>query len=146
MIQLAYDNLRQRADLVFQNGQFQDGFDLSTAVTISLFTERRAANDDGVTDATYKGGWWADTYRGDQIGSRLWLLRRKSATAQNLVTAKGYIKEALQWLLDDGVALSITITVARGSRIDSMVFTVEIQRPGGASPWSDTWERQFNAL
>lgn len=146
MIQVTYDDLKQYADIAVQNGALIDGEDLSTAVLLSIFTYRRAADAEINPAATFQGGSWQDTYLQDLQGSRLWLLRRKSATQANLLLAQTYIQEALQWMLDDGVASKIEVATQRGNSIAQLQFTVNIYRPGDKSPWSGTWRIQFNAL
>ncbi len=90
---------------------------LRTAVIISLFTDRLAAADDPLPDGTRdRRGWWGDLPLSGQsattkpIGSRLWLLSRATASAQTARRAKDYCAEALQWLIDDGVAASVAVT------------------------------------
>lgn len=88
---------------------------LLRAVIISLFSWRRAEPGD-VLQSTDRYGWWGDTYppvANDRIGSRLWLLSREKLTASVQVAAREYAEEALQWLLDDGVAESVTVEVER---------------------------------
>lgn len=84
---------------------------LIRAVTISLYTWRRAETDDPVDDDE-RFGWWGDSYPSitdDRIGSRLWLLRRVKLTPQTQRDAEAYAHEALQWLLDDGHVIDIAI-------------------------------------
>lgn len=84
---------------------------LIRAVTISLYTWRRAETDDPVDDDE-RFGWWGDSYppiTDDRIGSRLWLLRRVKLTPQTQRDAEAYAHEALQWLLDDGHVIDIAI-------------------------------------
>jgi phage gp46-like protein len=86
------------------------GQDLQTAVLISLFTDRQAAVDDVLNDASQDPrGWWGDLGQTYPIGSRLWLRQRSKQTPQTLQLVKGDIAEALQWLIDDGVVASIDI-------------------------------------
>ncbi|AWY39411.1 hypothetical protein DKY63_05635 [Pseudomonas putida] len=106
------------------------------AVTISLYTWRRAETDDPIDDEE-RFGWWGDSYpeiADDRIGSRLYLLRRVKLTAQTQRDAEAYAREALQWLLDDGQVTAIdiasekvdinhlnlipTLTVANGARLE----------------------------
>lgn len=110
------------------------------AVTISLYTWRRAETDDPLDDEE-RFGWWGDSYPDivdDRIGSRLWLLRRVKLTPQTQRDAEVYAREALQWLLDDGEVTAIeiasekvdinrlnlipTLTIASGA-------TLEIKQP-----------------
>lgn len=105
---------------------------LQRAVVISLFTWRRAATDDPVDDDQLYG-WWGDSFptvADDRIGSRLWLLRRVKLTAATQRDAEFYAREALQWLIDDGEVLAVTVTSERvgTSRLNLAVL---ITIPGG---------------
>ena len=113
---------------------------LIRAVTISLYTWRRAETDDPVDDDE-RFGWWGDSYppiADDRIGSRLWLLRRVKLTPQTQRDAEAYAREALQWLLDDGHVIDITITsekvdINRLNLIPTLTITgstrLEIKQP-----------------
>jgi len=149
MIRMLYDNVLQYGDLDRTGGKnLVDDLDLETAVLISIFTERRVESGDE-HDGTmfYKGGWWADAVDGvDRIGSRLWLLRREKTTVSNLNKAKTYLEECLRWMLDDGVAKTITVTTARGAKPVDLKFSIDIERPGALGVWSRVWEVQLNDL
>jgi len=98
-----------RGDWALLGPQLQNGNDLVTAILISLFTDRVAATDDVIPDGTNDPrGWWGDD-PDRPIGSRLWLLRRVKQTTETLALAQGYIAEALQWLIDDGVVAKFDI-------------------------------------
>ncbi|AUG00659.1 MULTISPECIES: phage GP46 family protein [Pseudomonas] len=109
---------------------------LTRSVLISLFTWRRAADDDPLDDEE-RFGWWGDSFptvADDRIGSRLWLLRRVKLTRQTQLDAEFYAREALQWLIDDGhcsaveiiserlddqrLNLRTTLVLANGERLD----------------------------
>jgi phage gp46-like protein len=49
----------------------------------------------------------------DRIGSRLWLLARAKLTLTTVQRAQDYAEEALQWLIDDGVAARIAVRAER---------------------------------
>jgi phage gp46-like protein len=106
---------------------------LVRAVVISLFSWRRADASDRV-DGDARFGWWGDGLDGianDRIGSKLWLLAREKLTAETLERAREYAHEALQWLVDDGVATAVTVTVERLA-VDGAAMKVEIDREGQA--------------
>jgi phage gp46-like protein len=90
---------------------------LVRAVLISLFTWRRANADDTLPDPKgFRMGWWGDSYpvlANDRIGSRLWLLARAKLTPTTVQRAQDYAEEALQWLIDDGVAARIAVRAER---------------------------------
>jgi phage gp46-like protein len=95
-------------DLLADNG-------LETAVFLSLFLDRRANADDEIPDGTTDPrGWWADEHAdvpGDLIGSRRWLLDRSKRSGETAKRLQHYDTEALAWLIEDGVAESVTVTV-----------------------------------
>ncbi|ELI9035880.1 phage GP46 family protein [Morganella morganii] len=97
-----------RADWIAGNGDLLSGDDLQSAIMISLFTDRLAHSDDDYDDE-YRRGWWADTATDGFIGSRLWLLRRQKLTTQVAKKAEDYAREALAWLITDGVVSDIQI-------------------------------------
>lgn len=108
---------------------------LESAVIVSLFTDRRADGSDelpaGESDPR---GWWGDSTlaRGRRIGSRLWLLAREKRSPSVLARAEQYALEALQWLIDDGLArgVSVEVSVAQG---DMLALAVTIILPDGSS-------------
>lgn len=113
---------------------------LPRAVVISLFTWRRADDDDD-TELVY--GWWGDSYpsvANDRIGSRLYLLRRQKITTTTLQQAEEYIQEALEWLVDDGIASDITIDLDRWDT-DAVSAIITITSPAGqqSMTFSDLW-------
>lgn len=117
---------------------------LIRAVLISLFTWRRATADD-ITEGQSMG-WWGDvaepTVVNDQIGSRLWLLTRVSITQAVLNKAYEYCVEALQWMVEDGVASRYTVTVER-MEVEAVAIWIVIYRKDGSSlslKFDDAWE------
>jgi phage gp46-like protein len=102
--------------------QGDDG--LLTAVIISLFTDRRANEDDPLPDERIgvpsdRRGWWGDTITEeearDPIGSRLWLLSREKDQALVVARAQQYADEALAWLTRDHHVARLSVTAARVS-------------------------------
>lgn len=109
----------------------------------------------GVRGRGDRRGWWGDWYApaqldlmraqgtiatvpapgtlpqpADRIGSRLWLLSRSKDLAETVAAAKDYITEALQWLIDDGVAAAVGVVVTPAEN-DTLQFAVKITRPSG---------------
>ncbi|VVD76170.1 GP46 family protein [Pandoraea eparura] len=122
---------------------------LTRAVYISLFSWRRALDSDPVDDDELQG-WWGDTFpsvSGDQIGSRLWLLRRRTLTADTVRDAITYAQEALAWLVDDEHATAVDIRAERRGN-DQLRMRVRIDLVDG-DPLSldieDIW-RVINAV
>mgnify|MGYP005983486697 CR=1 FL=1 len=124
------------------NGLFTDSAHcdrLTRAVIISLFSWRRAEPDDN-TDAV--NGWWGDSFptvANDRIGSRLWLLRRSKLTNGTAARARDYARQALAWLVDDGVASRVDVTATR-TGLQSLRLEIVICRDGQHSiTFDDLW-------
>ncbi|POG01133.1 hypothetical protein BGP84_00520 [Pseudomonas putida] len=116
---------------------------LRRAVTISLFTWRRAGADDVLDDGDRKG-WWGDsvpTTPGDQIGSWLWLLQRRTITPDTLRDAQGYAEEALRWMTDDEIVTAVTVAVERQdiNRVNLQVLLTESNGETLQLAFEDIW-------
>lgn len=140
-------------DLLADNG-------LETAVLLSLLLDRKANADDEIPDgSTDQRGWWADEHAevpGDLIGSRRWLLDRSTRSGETAKRLQDYDTEALAWMVDDGVADSVTVLVtpmrpadwrARGIYVNEHGYLEEVTilRPGssiGFRFWSN-WQAQL---
>lgn len=121
------------ADLKNQGNDLATDDGLRTACIISLFTDRRADDDELPPEAESRRGWWGDLFPqvpGDKIGSRLWLLEREKRTVETLARAEEYCIEALTWLVDDGVAATVDADVVYDSN-GAMVMRIDITRPSG---------------
>mgnify|MGYP002608449332 CR=1 FL=1 len=114
--------------------------DLARAIVISLFSWRRAGKDDPLPGKS-RMGWWADTFDGEEIGSKLWLLSRAKLTRGTLEKAREYAQESLQWLIDDGVAAEVQVTAERGE-MDRLNMSVNVVKPDQTSlsaRFEDVW-------
>ncbi len=109
---------------------------MRTAIIISLFSDRRANPDDELPNTTGdRRGWWGDNFAsndGDQLGSRLWLLSREKQLSKVLLKAREYCKEALQWMIADGVAKSIDVA-SEVLRDGVLAVYITINKPTGNS-------------
>lgn len=118
---------------------------LTRAVVISLFTHRRADPDD---NADVPMGWWGDTWpvvANDRYGSKLWLLQRSKLTNAMVNTVRTYMRDALQWMLDDGVASRIDINIQR-TGINELGNQLTIWRRAGpvTISFNDLWSAITN--
>lgn len=156
-LKMVYDPNLQEGDLVFSDNDLSIEEGLATAVLMSLFTDRRALDDDELPDTRSddKRGWWGDLIDGipdDLIGSKLWLLSRSKTTPEVLLQAEDYIREALEWMITDDIAASIDITVERNENKtdgDRLYALIQINRQEGeviTYKFDDLWEAQINAV
>ena len=135
-ILVQWDNANTIGDWTLAEGDLQTGQDLETACLVSLFTDKLATPDFVPTDGTSdRRGWWADLYNDAPLGSNLWQLERAKKTRDTLGLARRYAQDALQWLIDDGVAASVVVdTRWLGDAVGStmMGIAIAITQPDGS--------------
>lgn len=111
---------------------------LLDAVLVSLLSWRRAKDGDPIPDGAPRRGWWADL----EHGSRLWLLQYATTRAEVPRLARDYAEEALAWMVDEGIAESVTVTAERQGR-DRLALEIQIARATGPDVtvrFADLWE------
>ena len=148
-IRTVFVDMTTGADFALDQLGLVEDAGLDTAVILSLFVDRRANDDDVLPgDPSDKRGWWADAFPvapNDRVGSRLWLLSREKQLQSVLNRAQEYAQEALQWMLDDGVANSVVCN-AQIIRNGLLGLSIAITPPGVNTPnyykfevlWSNT--------
>lgn len=118
---------------------------LETAVAISLFTDQRVSSDELPSGETSKRGWFGDLFPEvdqDKIGSKLWLLERSKRVTETLRKFEDYCREALQWLIEDGVSDSITVTASYDENFH-LSCEIKISRPKNReSRFQLLWDKQ----
>lgn len=131
-VRVIWDNTQALGDWGLAEGDLETGQDLETACLVSLFTDALATADfiptDGTTD---RRGWWANTYQTTPPGSNLWQLDRAKKTRDTLGAARGYVLDALQWLIDDGVANNVYCNTAWLAS-NMLGIAVAIVKPNGS--------------
>lgn len=133
---LKWDHEAGGMDMVIENDDL--GFDagLETSALLSLFTDQRADE---------MRGWFGDTFAevpGDLIGSTLWQLERGLITADYEVQFSQRAEQALQWMIDDGIAASVSATTTTDDVARTAEMIVTIRRPNGDEVeyrFSDLW-------
>ena len=132
-------------DINVKDGDLEADGGLQTAVSISLFTDRRV-NDEQLPDlAESKRGWWGDMFPEidqDKIGSRLWTLEREKRTTQTLRRFEDFCEEALEWLLDDGVASTISVVASYNSDGQLEAELIITKPDGNQSRFQTNWDQQ----
>lgn len=115
---------------------------LASAVMLSLLSDRTAQAHE-VDAGADRRGWWADAYAdvdGDAFGSRLWLLGRSKQLPATVQRARAYIAEALRWMLDDGLVVSMDVTAfipRSGWLYVDVVLTLRADSRRYRFEWSD---------
>lgn len=155
-VQTIWDGTALAGDWLVSGGGLAADADLPTAVILSLFTDARASDDDPLPDGAAgeppdRRGWWGDTegaalHGVAVMGSRLWLLGREKRTPETLNRARTYCREALSWLVADGIAARVEIEAefqgSASTPILALGVTV-IRRDGRAvrMPFAFAWDQ-----
>jgi len=127
-----------------------------TAIILSLFSDRRASNDDTLPlNETDRRGWVGDEFasddfdsRADPWGSRLWLWHYGKTGAGVLEKARFAAQEALDWLVRDGIADRVAVTAQwAGERGDRLAVRPMIYKPDQVRPVYDVlWGTSIKRL
>ncbi|HEX3809613.1 MAG TPA: phage GP46 family protein [Rhizomicrobium sp.] len=142
-IATVWDAKNSRGDWQKSGADLKSGNDLETAVLISLFSDRLAKPDDAIPDNTDNPrGWWGDLDASKPMGSRLWLLERSKLSQKVAIAAQGYITEALQWLIDDGIASKVDVTTQLVPPSQLSVRVVITRATGAALSLNYAWAWQ----
>lgn len=106
------------ADLVIQDGQPVMDEGLENAVTLSLFC---VASE-----------WWGNAIADDtgETGSELESLNRRTLTVKTMQDAEAVARDALAWMIDQGIAKTITVTGTMPA-VGMLGLTIAIEQPDG---------------
>jgi len=131
---LNLDPTRNEAAYDFQideNGDILTEDSLEAAILVSMLSDRRAESWE-VPQPELRRGWIGDLETpGDRIGSTLWLLEQRRLTLATAQEAEESARQALNWLVEDGIALSLAVRgVVQESSLD---LIIDITRPNGTS-------------
>jgi phage gp46-like protein len=119
------------------NGDFVLDYGFGTTIALTIFGEQRATEGEVPTPENRRG-WMGNTLSdipGFEQGSRLWLLNQSRMKENTPASAKNYLTEALQWMIDDRLAKTIDINVVRsGPKLNAEIIT------DGESFYFDIWQ------
>lgn len=90
------------------SGDIETAATLDTAILMSIFEELRATPGEQPV-SELRRGWLGNEGTGFEQGSKLWEFEQERITGSMLAELGVVIRNALQWLLDDGIAKSITV-------------------------------------
>ncbi|MGL4225418.1 MAG: phage GP46 family protein [Vibrio sp.] len=84
---------------------------IAHAVLQSIYNHAESTqNDRARMGKDDRGGNWSDEFI-SMVGSRDWTLRREKTTQQTISLAKQFYQDALAWLVVDGYAKSVEVSV-----------------------------------
>lgn len=102
-----------------------DSFD--TALMLSIFCDRRASESE-VPEPQHRRGWIGNMFGQVEYGSKLWLLYQARLTNNNVNRARGYLEQALSWLVDLGYLRRVVVETARDLDGGKLIANIQLQR------------------
>jgi len=135
-------------NLRLKDGDLERDEGLETAVSISLFSDQRITDEELPQGEESKKGWWGDMFPDidrDQIGSKIWTLARSKRTLETLRRTEDYAKEALAWLIEDGIASTVSAVASFEGDVSAGKWRldVSITKPNGTqSKYQVLWDEQ----
>ena len=127
-------------DIQLEDGDIALDNGLQTAILVSLFTDGRAPEDAILPgNDTSRRGVWTDSDT-DKQGSLLWLLAREKVTADISAKANLFCKDALNWLIEDGIASTVNVET-QIAPLYGLQIKIQIER-GSNREYDYLWQGQ----
>jgi phage gp46-like protein len=147
-IGLFYDNEISLMDIAVNKNDLVADEGLETSALISLYSDRRAAEDIRIDDPEARQGWWGDLVQGFELGSLLWLQARAKLTQNEINLTRMYIEECLEWMKEDGVAKDVIVELEQIGSVETpiLVANIRIFKSDGTieeQKFDDLWENQI---
>jgi phage gp46-like protein len=120
---LKYDTTLGVYDLQLDSADFASVDGMETAIVVSLFTDSRAP-ENLVPTAQRRRGWIGNILTVTQrreLGSILWTLDQARITQNTLNNARVYAQGCFNWMVDDGIARSVSVDVVQQNRSEIVI-------------------------
>lgn len=122
---------------------------LQTAVLICLMTDIRVEPSE-LPDGEANRGWPGDGFDRapdePQLGSRLWLLRRRALTPGLATEAEDHARAALQTLIDQGVAVRCDVTATARPEANRLDLAVALAGRDGRARYQQRFAVLWDGL
>lgn len=144
---VVWSNQAGCGDYAVEDGDIAGDASLDSDVLVSLLTDRVADPGDALPSGTTDPrGWWGDTAFTanasapvDRIGSKLWLRVNALLTQATLNQLCADVYQALSWMIEDGVAQSVTCT-AKQIGVGNAALIATITRQVNGQPVSMVYD------
>lgn len=127
MIDIAIKQFDYGFDIDFENGDLAICQDLTTAIYMSIFCEKRA--DEALIErADLRRGHFSNDFYTTEIGSLFWFYTEQAkATEENSIELAESIKEGLNWLIDENYAsdVDVSIIIDNENRYNITIITTD---------------------
>lgn len=119
---------------------FESGNELYDAAYLSLLCYARGRPDDS-QNSKDRYGWWMDDLTSNSIGSKLWTLKRAKITNITIPLINQYLKDCLQWMIDDGICADLGIEVwQQGNVVKARIDIIRSNNNNVVLKFDDLWK------
>lgn len=128
-----------------ETGDISTDQTLDTAILMSIYEEMRASEGE-MPMAKLRRGWIGNESTPDfEQGSKLWLFSQERLTGSVLAEIAPVVRNALQWLIDDGIAENVEVEAAAYQN-GRVTVPVTLYRPGSPAEtrYYELWDRTGN--
>ena len=116
----------------------EDG--LMTAIQVSLFSNKLATSLE-IPDNYKRNGFLGTLLEeGNHEGSGLYLLDARRMSDQLLADAENYTRDALAWLIDDGIADSIEVATAKKDERSIFIYIYLYKNADRVGDYITIWQ------
>ena len=112
--------------VIDEQGDFLTDNFLDTSLLRSIYAERRA-NENEISVPELRRGWIGNSEKDFEDGSKIWLYSQARLNLETINGIKSEIENALEWLIDDEVALDFEVTVIVTDEL-TLTAQIKIQR------------------
>lgn len=128
-----------------EDGDISTASNLDTSILMSLFCEARAAASEIPNPALRRGWIGNETTPNFEQGSKAWEFEQERVTGSVLAELGVIIRKSLQWLIDDGIAVNVTVEQPTIKNGRVCVF-INLFRDGSPVDrrFYDLWDATFN--
>ena len=92
-----------------ESGDISTDGTLDTAILMSIFEEFRATAGE-IPESNFRRGWVGNESTPDfQQGSKAWLFEQERITGSVLAELGVVVRNSLQWLIDEGLAVNVAV-------------------------------------
>lgn len=148
MLDILLSQTEKGYDINIKDADIESLNNFKTAIEVSLFSDSRADRTQVFLPESRRGwiGDLATPIDGQNFGSLLWLIQQERLTQTTLNRAVNFTRSALQWLIDQGQAVTVNVSgeivPMSGIRLNIVITSVLGQTE---SHYVELWENTQNA-
>lgn len=123
-------------DLVVEDGDLKTSAGLESPLVVSLFSDRRAFDDEGIPDPLRRRGWPGSVIVGGpnhNFGSGWWFYEQARMTQNTVNGVRAEAEAALEWMADEDIIDTAVAQVVADPETRALSIVIDLTTPDGRS-------------